>query len=203
MRYNRQPSPFNRRLKISDTRKQMTRVLALFAFTTLQVTAQVLPATKLSDLPAGFTQTVVKTFSQTCSYVAPPLATACTNVAGNPATPYIVSAGNQFDGQGNLYFSYQNAIRRMTPEGQISFFANAPAVNTCTQPTPSTAVFTSTVIGTFAFNLAANSLYVYSGNTVTTWASAVGTCNSDGSFSGTLSNGTSESTTAVIRVQGF
>lgn len=181
----------------------MTRVLALLVFTTFQIGAQVLPPRKLSDLPAGFTQTVVKTFSQTCGYVAPPVATNCTTVAGNPATPYIVSAGNQFDGQGNLYFSYQNAIRRMTPEGQISFFAGTPAINTCTQPTPSTAVFTSTAIGTFAFNIAANSLYVYTGNTVTGWASAVGTCNADGTFTGTITNGTSESTIAVIRVQGF
>jgi hypothetical protein len=181
----------------------MTRALAVFAFTTVQMTAQVLPATKLTGLPAGFTQTVVKTFSQTCSYVAPPVATNCTNVAGNPATPYIVSAGNQFDGQGNVYFGFQNSIRRMTPEGQISYFANAPVVNTCAQPTTSTAVLKTTVIGTFAFNVGANSLYVYTGNTVTTWASAEGSCNTDGTFAGTLSNGTSESTIAVIRVQGF
>jgi hypothetical protein len=192
------PSDFNN----SAQGGEMKRALILLAFTTLQMSAQVLPPTKFGALPPGFRQSLIGTFSQTCIIVTPPVGT-CSTVSGNPAIENGASGGNQYDRQGNLYFSFENAIMRMTPEGAFTKFADTPVTLTCTQPTATTAMFTSTSIGSGSFNVAANSLYVVTGNTVTKYSSAAGSCNPDGTFTGTLSNGVLDSTTALIRVQGF
>ncbi len=187
----------------------MTKMLALLGFAMLQLNAQVAPVTLLTNLAPGFTQSVLLSYSDTCSQPTEGTPTSCNAVSGTPVTTAIgISSGNQFDGQGNLYFTFENKAKEnvlmwMTPEGQVNTLADMPAGRTCTQPTSSSAVLTTTTIGPFTFNVVANTLYVYTQDVVYTWSSAVGSCNRAGAFTGTLSNGVKNSTYALVQVQGF
>jgi len=113
------------------------------------------------------------------------------------------SGGNKYDGSGNLYLRLQSVLVLMSPGGMFTKLADAPLTTTCFQQTPTTVKFTSSGFGEFAFNQAINSLYIVTEHSEVVYSIASGSCNPDGTFAGTVSNGVSTGTSALIRVEGF
>ena len=142
----------------------MNWCLALFVTILLpSLGAQTLPPALLENLPPGFSQEVVGSFSHTCS-------PSCTPVAGDPLIESGATGGHRYDLAGNLFLIVgpnlglcgdRPCIITMTPGGAFSKFADGPSpFQSCNQPTADTATVTSTGTPSMSFNTAVNSLYV-------------------------------------------
>jgi|SRR5665213_330225 len=180
--------------------RYLTYVLAL---SVVQLGAQTLPPLLFSNLPNDLRQTVVGQFSQQCENVTPPVGGSCSTVAGNELFTRGASGSNKYDAWGALYLLSGNAILRMSPEGVFTKIVDAPASLTCSQPTPTSVKITSKGFGEFSFNPAIDALYIVTLYSEAVFSLVTGGCNSDGTFTGTVSTGTTKATDALVRVDGF
>ena len=108
----------------------MNWCLALFVTTLLpSLGAQTVPPALLENLPPGFSQEVVGSFSHTCS------PDSCTPVAGDPLIQSTATGGHRYDLAGNLFLFVgpnrslcddRPCIITMTPDGAFSKFADFP-----------------------------------------------------------------------------
>ena len=181
--------------------------------------AQLLPPVMLENLPPGFSQEVITTFSEQCtlSGTTPPSLfwTECSILAGN-ALLRDNSIGNEtYDLAGNLYTlssdgqtacpQGRTCVIQMSPSGVFTRFADTPD-NTadCQTPTPDSVTLTRRFVSRLAFNKAEESLFALTANRVEDYL-ASGVCNPDGglSFSGPVLGGTRNETLALVAIRGF